>query len=368
MTTIMDIGWGSYKQYEGPFFRGSSKFVLSDDPTDNEKVLAVITSTEGGAFDAINMYDRCVLSSGLIQWCEAGQFSVSDMLGAVVEATRNIPPPLQSVLTNIGVDFKKNDRGRWRFFFRDSRAEVDRLEEQQQLFLLRSNGTRGSWDNASKEYAKSWAAAIATVFQDPLAQKVQMDFTVPKLMGFVTPQAKEILFGEELAIGSIHPGDWRGAGRAAYLSFAANLPSVASKSVQEYVEDAGVCRWTKSWTIGLLKALTFDPNIAIYPARYNAIRPTLESLYDVDLPDFADELKQQQDQTPNVPVTELNSVQEIQAALIKLGFDLGPLGADGKYGPKTRDAIITFQSTHGLQADGIVGPKTKTALYTAISV
>ena len=37
-------------------------------------------------------------------------------------------------------------------------------------------------------------------------------------------------------------------------------------------------------------------------------------------------------------------------------------GIDGIYGPKTKDAVKRFQSTHGLTADGIYGPNTKAKL------
>jgi peptidoglycan hydrolase-like protein with peptidoglycan-binding domain len=43
-----------------------------------------------------------------------------------------------------------------------------------------------------------------------------------------------------------------------------------------------------------------------------------------------------------------------------------PLQVDGIIGPKSRAAIIVFQTTHGLQVDGIAGPLTKAAIYTAV--
>lgn len=367
MTQALDIGWGKYLAWEGPFFRGTASFTLGKTYTEDDRTLAVITATEGGHFDAINMYDRCILSSGLIQWCEAGQFSVSDMLGSVLEKDSSAVSPVTKYAESVGVDFKKNARGRWRFFFRDGRGEVDRTDEQTQLFLLRSSGLKGTWDDASKEQAKGWAAAVATTFQNQVAQKAQVSFTTPKLMGFVTQQAKDVLWGEDRGPAAPGSGDWTAATRAAYLSFAANLPSTASKSLLAHVAKAGVRSPTREWTVGLLKALTFLPGIAIYPARYDAIRPVLEKLYGVDLPDFAEELKLQQDSftttAPDSPTKGMDTVAEIQAALIKLGYDLGPAGADGKYGQKTKMAVMNFQGVHGLQVDGVVGPKTRSALY-----
>lgn len=62
------IGWGGYADWEGPWYRGSVPYALPTDrePTFIEKVGAVVTATEGGCLDAINMYDRCVLTVGFI--------------------------------------------------------------------------------------------------------------------------------------------------------------------------------------------------------------------------------------------------------------------------------------------------------------
>lgn len=49
-----------------------------------------------------------------------------------------------------------------------------------------------------------------------------------------------------------------------------------------------------------------------------------------------------------------------QGRLVVAGF---PVEVDGKYGPKTKQAVIDFQKANGLTADGIIGPKTWAKLY-----
>lgn len=54
------------------------------------------------------------------------------------------------------------------------------------------------------------------------------------------------------------------------------------------------------------------------------------------------------------------NTREVQAALLSLGFDPGPV--DGISGAKTRAAIKAFQKAAGIPFDGIAGPKTWEAL------
>jgi hypothetical protein len=365
------ISWTSYMEYEGPFFRGTQTFSIPENPDWTTKILAVIAATEGGKFDAYNGYDRCVCTSGLIQWCEANQYSVSDMLGVV--AGRNLPDirALDPALDASNAEFKKNARGRWRFFFRDERGEVDRLPEQQQLFLLHSSGHRNSWDNASREHAKLWAACISSVWGSPQTRRAQIDYTAPRLMGFVAEPAKTILFGPQTPAEN---EGFTGAVRAGYLSFAANLPAVANTHLQRALDTTKAPRFSEDWCIAVLKQLTFGPKITIYPRRYNAIRPVLERLFSVNLPDFSDELKQwtetvitrpdnpPQASVPNLTVADFDEVIEVQRELIAQRYDLGPAGADGVYGRASKNAVIHFQQLHGLTPDAILGPMTQKAL------
>jgi hypothetical protein len=55
-----------------------------------------------------------------------------------------------------------------------------------------------------------------------------------------------------------------------------------------------------------------------------------------------------------------NEIIELQKLLTSLGYDLGT--ADGKFGPKTKGAVIKFQKANKLVGDGIVGVLTRTVL------
>ena len=46
-------------------------------------------------------------------------------------------------------------------------------------------------------------------------------------------------------------------------------------------------------------------------------------------------------------------VKTLQQGLIRLGYDLGPLGADGDFGSKTESAVRLFQSDKGLPVDAV---------------
>ncbi|HET9711319.1 MAG TPA: peptidoglycan-binding domain-containing protein, partial [Pyrinomonadaceae bacterium] len=54
------------------------------------------------------------------------------------------------------------------------------------------------------------------------------------------------------------------------------------------------------------------------------------------------------------------SVEKVQQALLDLGYNLGPSGADGIYGPKTWNAVKQFKANEGLGFEnmGDVGPGT----------
>jgi cell wall-associated NlpC family hydrolase len=60
-----------------------------------------------------------------------------------------------------------------------------------------------------------------------------------------------------------------------------------------------------------------------------------------------------------------DDVKYCQEMLMKLGYDIGSYGADGKFGAKTQEAVKAFQRDHGLNPDGVVGPLTWDAIEEA---
>ncbi len=355
MINVNKVGWGSYKDYEGAFYYGSRKFKMPESPTPDDLVLDVVTRTEGSSPDAVNAYDRCIISVGYIQWCEAAYFLTSKLLGHIASHDLSLLDELKPAMLASNAEFRKNGNGKWRFHFKDSRGEIDTKIEQKQLFLLHSTGHKGTWDRDSMNRVKLWVSCLANTLIQQEADRLQIQFTVPRLKSFASLSAKNILWGEK----RVDTG-FTGALRAAYLSFASNLPAVASKHLDIAVKASSANKWSPDWCISILKELTFGPNISIYPSRYDKIRPALERNYGVILPDFSKELLSWQSRFKSIKgVPQFTSVREIQTILMRLGYDIGPSKVDGRMGSKTKEAIHTFQNLHKLLADSIVGPITR---------
>jgi hypothetical protein len=359
MVTPDQVKWGSYRQFSGAYFVGNAPYTLPTNPSEAAKVMAVVTSAEGGHFDSVNAYDRCILTVGLLQFCEAGQYSASDLFGALATTSPFLLDPLKPALAQAKARFDRNEKGRYRFFFLDSRGEVDTLQEQHQLFQLHSDGTTENWDDESKAYVKQWVACAANTLAQPDSYVPQIEFTANRLMNFVSSSARTALWDGQDNAG------WVGATRAAYTSFAVNSPAAASAQLQVCLGKTSSAKWSPDWCTEVLQTITFGSGIAIWPRRYNVIRPTLENLYKIDLPDFAQQLQDWHAThgiDPTGPAPTFTDLKDVQRELIAEGFDLGPAQDDGRDGTKTREAVMTFQRLHGLSVTGSITPETRQAL------
>ena len=71
-------------------------------------------------------------------------------------------------------------------------------------------------------------------------------------------------------------------------------------------------------------------------------------------------------ETSLIPGMKNDDVGELQERLKELGYY--SYSTDKEYGSKTREAVVYFQSAHGLTADGIAGIQTKQLLYSSAAM
>jgi hypothetical protein len=288
MVTAADFTWGSYREWEGPVFFGKLKYKTPINPDFLDKCLSVLAATEGNAYDAVNMYDRCILSVGLIQWCEAGQYSVSSLLGRCLELDTFLFEALLKKFPAEGITFKKNPAGQYRFYMKGQ--EVNTLPLQRTLLLGGPEiGAKGTWTPEAKEYAKKVGAWFADIWEVPLFRTIQAEFTKVRIPRFTMPQSEKILFQDKTAAAN---EGWSGALRAMFYSFAGNLPAVANKSMMAAAASPTWDAATPEEKFCLAaQVLTFGPGIAIYPHRYDKIAPAITRLFGVAVPTDHKELR-----------------------------------------------------------------------------
>jgi len=350
--TAADVGWDRYLGFEGPKLAGRCPLVLGPRPTWSEKVMAVVSAHEG-YLDSVQGYDGSpVVSVGLFQWTESPSLHVSNMLGMVHEQAPGAFAMLGEVMAGSGVTFERRDPGRWRF--RKGSAWVESSHQLRAMYVAGASGRRGTWSAEQKAHGKAWVASLANVFGDPAAQRAQIAYTLSRYESFAFEGARRILWdGTAPENDGLH-----GAVRAAFLSFAVNRPTTASRQLEIGHAQSKHAKWSAAWAADVLRSIVFGSEISFWPTRYEKIRPHLERLFVVDLPDTSRELA-------GLPDDGLGTVRGIQQALVRLGFDPGPV--DDRWGEKTDRAVRAYQVARRLQVDGKVGPKTRAALAADVS-
>lgn len=279
MVTVSDVKWVKYGPRRGPWFSGTFKFELPENPDENDRYIAVITAAEGGHYDAVNMYDRAVVSIGLIQWIEANQHTVSDLLGAVATALGPVyvNDALAPALALSNACFTSLSAKKWRFLSLDGMREIDSTKDVQDLFLG-CDGYADSWTPESKSKSMLWASCLANVWKDPRARQVQLDFTKNRLQNFVYANARSVLFSEHTTDPVVL------ATRALYMQFAINNPSIANLVITTAAAATSLPRYTHDWCMHITRHLTLQSPLSEWQNRYVNVSATLEKIYGVKFP------------------------------------------------------------------------------------
>ena len=369
MTSIDKIMWGSYKEYSGPFYRGSKKLTLAENPDFLDEAVYVFSSTEG-CIDSVNMYDKCIVSVGCAQWCEGFTGGFVELIGLLAAPRKTggndtkgydyVIKKLRRALNRSSAVLKKNKDGDWNFFFKNedgTETEVITLEQKRKLYL-NATGKKADWSKESKLHAKVWAHCIVGLWAESWTHTVQLKFTKDRMLNFALSDAKKILFGDP----SLETNDSRiRCIRAAYLSYAGNNPKKANDNLRIASFNSIHEKWSDAWLIDVLGQLTFGANTPdIYPHRYDAIVDELVQLYSLDLPKNHKQLKLYYEEFLNVS----RAKTEVQEPLKSLGLYDGAI--DGLLGDKTRRAIHRLQHVTGIPVNGSPNEETIVAINTAL--
>jgi peptidoglycan hydrolase-like protein with peptidoglycan-binding domain len=126
------------------------------------------------------------------------------------------------------------------------------------------------------------------------------------------------------------------------------------------------------WKTSKAKSLSAAPNQPTEGATDTAPAPTTtpdqtaQANYGQQLWDWLGSGKEGPPKAPALDATggyDLGTVTGVQGALQTLGYTIT---VDGKYGPKSKEAVKSFQASRGLKADAVIGGQTREALQKAL--
>lgn len=369
---MIDVGWGSYGEYEGPYFRGTFPLKLKENHDFLDEAMYVFSRTEG-RLDSVNMYDSCILSISCAQWCARVHNAYAMTLGLAKDKFGDDNPIklIQQMLERSSANLQKID-DTWNFYIDFQKVVTPKLLRK--LFFDGASGKKGEWTPKTKQHAIDWARIIIETLRLPSMIDAQIEYTKPRMMNFVLNFSREYLFANDS-----QDNDIGRCAKTAYLSFAGNNPKWANDSVKRFASSTDLSKWSSEWLVMFLKEMTFGPNIAIYPHRYDAIASALRSVYDVNIPRTSLELRrakyiklnqQHVDETSVIPekiidqkieskpviektINNETSVSVIELSQEKLVVNENTLVNDEQYkilSQKKDDMTIVRSSAFGFQA------------------
>lgn len=142
------------------------------------------------------------------------------------------------------------------------------------------------------------------------------------------------------------------------------------EAIMEFQKDAGItidAKWGAETSAAMAQALKMAAQ-GLGKAAYRQIGGMLgkfKSMFDKFLGGGEDQGLPPM-VTPPQTKGSLNAWAQRQKSLLKLGYDIGRTGVDGKPGPKTRKAIMEFQKDAGITVDAKWGAQTAAGIAQAL--
>ena len=286
----MKISWGKYTNYEGPYHIGENKFILPEKHDLSDRILYTISATEGN-FDSVNMYDKCIVSIGMIQWCEANYCGSTSLISEFsLRYGREIfDTSFKEIIDFLGYNPLKLINTKY-WFVDQTGNIIDKVDEQKKYFLG-CDGTIGSWNDTAKNKANIWLRSFATFLKNKKVIEFQVEYTKRKINElYFHRDVKNIL--NSVIRDSKEKVEIYESAMIAYISFAANHPKFAKENFILAHEKNKDKIFTREWLLAIIRQMTFKNQIKIYSHRYEKIIKVLNSLYNINMPKSADELKQ----------------------------------------------------------------------------
>lgn len=276
---ISGVKWVKFKDREGPVIHGTMDFRLTNAAGDAEKQLAVVCACEGSQFDAINMYDRGIVSVGLLQWAEhVGK--VSRFLGHAIDSgckdalTKIFRPMFDKTHVDLA-PFTEGRASRWRF----THVSVPiTTPEGLQDALYGCDGLSSSWNDERRSLAIEWARTFHEAMT-VIPTTLQAAYAAADIQSYVVPAVrKTALFTPS----DVQRSPLERAAQALYVAMAVNSPGGAQKAFAATPYSVGSDDWCKEF-FEAVKAPAGDVPKQ-FATRYRRAKPIIENLYNVSLP------------------------------------------------------------------------------------
>lgn len=198
------VKWAKFGNYSGPYIKGTIPYVLPANPTGFDVIVAAIAKPEGGDYDTFVAYDGTAVTYGLLQWT-----FTSGRLHKLLAATRNAMGQ-SPFWDKFGFDLNQLTR----LMLSPNDNLLLNGKEVTDFFSLRDvctpPGGACPKTGPNWEKAKQIALLFSKLGENPIAQKVQLNFFREELKQAI--KAKRPQMDNRTIASFLYPNGWDESG------------------------------------------------------------------------------------------------------------------------------------------------------------